>query len=1274
MRIATVLLASALCWGASAQSQSAAKLERGRLYTITSTAKVPKDAPVYSFSELSGSWRIFNPFDNTALTVESGKLISAEVNGSNESQLWQVTADDKGQYTLSPTNHPALALGTIGSANGIVAKAKAGKFYITPSADLVGFDPELSYRFHPVSQPGKVIGNGDSSENNAKMMLEEVSTTNRGQYWQVKMLNTQDRAVSGAFYGQNWDDGGNNAAITTLLQWPAVEGAWTNAKFRFTPVNGGNAVVISSSNKGKMYRVNDKGLLELAEFNPADQSAWFTIEAVNKPKIKSPIWEDEQVFAINKLPGHATFTPYASEKEMLADSPRLLKPWLAPTTSREVSLNGTWKFNLVAEPSLRPLNFMQPDFNTAGWDEIPVPSNWEMLGYDHPIYCNVEYPHSNTPPFIKARPGYNDGGKNYGINPVGSYLRDFNLPKGWEKERTILHFDGIYSAANVWVNGKYVGYTQGSNNDAEFDITPYLNTGKNTLAVEVFRWSDGSYLECQDMFRMSGIFRDVTLRSMPSKSIEDVYVTTSVTPDFSQATINVTPTLSPGFASDVTYKLYAPDGSPVKTWKQGDVAPVVTNPILWSAEHPSLYRLDVVQSRNGVDEMALSIPVGIRTVEIKGTKMLINGKRVFLKGTNRHDSSPLHGRAVTTEEMLRDIELFKQNNINTLRTSHYPNSYKLMAMCDFYGIYVCDEADLEDHANQSISDRAEWIPAFVDRIDRMVLRDRNHPAVIFWSLGNEAGNGSNFANCYDAAKALDSRPVHYEGTRGNKDVGGNKYSDFYSKMYPGQDWMHRYANGQDKPVFLCEYAHAMGNAIGNLREYWDVIENSEDMIGGCIWDWVDQAIYSPAGLKKGVREITTGYDYPGPHQGNFVSNGIVGPERHETAKLANVKAVHAWVKFDSIFPTSKGYALQLRNAYDFTNLNDFALRWELLTDGKVVKSSKATPLPAAAPGESVVVNLNLPKLKKNTENILRVYVVRRSEAPFRPVGHVEASTWFELSPRPTLATIKPSGNMVTEEVNGNRIFQSPKVKAVFDTKLGELKELEINRIQIISNGKGPKFDNHRWIENDRYGKVNSGLSNEATVTLQGNNTLVTERKGELADQRIVYTIYPQGIVDMEVTITPHSDQLRRAGISMGIDSAFSHVDYYAFGPLSNTVDRLEGQMPGRYITTPATSGEHYVKPQSTGNRQGLRDVTFTNPTTGASFTIATEGTVSFSALPWTDEDLMNAMHERELQARPYTVLHLDGYMRGIGNASCGPQTLPEYFVPNQPISYKIRIK
>lgn len=1260
----------------------------------------------FTVSELSGSWRFINPFNNLAVRTRGDVVETGENNGSDEAQLWKTEQDGK-YVLLVPTNRPDMAAAVSQGRLVLIAKQKAkgnhaAQFDVRQAAQS-GFDVALTYRIRSVAQPDLVLGNGDSGENNARIVGEKAETMNRGQYWNIKMLDLQRRVVENAFYTQNFDDGGDNSKIDWLLQWPAADGVWNNAQFVFEPVKGnvGTYIIRSAGKKkDKMYALRD-GKLRVVAYDAADRAAWFTFEQVEKPKIKSPYWEDEAIFAENKEKGVATYMPYATEQAMLADKAYYDTPWVTPQNERYLSLNGTWKFHFVSEPSQRPLDFYKEGFDASGWDDIPVPSNWEMQGYDRPIYCNVEYPHSNTPPFIKARPGFNDGGKNYGINPVGSYVRQFSMPQGWDGRRTLIHFGGIYSAAFVWLNGQYVGYTQGANNVAEFDVTKYLRAGDNTLAVQVFRWSDGSYLECQDMFRMSGIFRDVYLYNMPKNAVRDHYITSELADDYSSAKVNVQLTLDnpdnlPA-RKKLWAKIYAPDGTEIqkafayaegRDGEQVNIRLDVSNPALWSAELPNLYTVRVVQqNENGEDEMAFSTKYGFRKIEIKNSLVYINGQRVFFKGVNRHDTSPLHGRAVTTGEMLRDVTLMKQNNINTIRTSHYPNDAKMYAMFDYYGLYVCDEADLEDHANQSISDRESWIPAFVDRIDRMVLRDRNHPCVVMWSLGNEAGNGENFRYCYDAAKKLDSRPVHYEGTRSNGSYGGGRFSDFYSKMYPGMAWMNQNTSNLDKPMFLCEYAHSMGNAIGNLTEYWDVIEESNATIGGCIWDWVDQAVYEPLELKKGVRRLRTGYDFPGPHQGNFCSNGIIPATREEGAKLKEVKAAYQYVKFERVIVNAakNTASVVIRNGYAFQNLQDMNLRYEVVRNGNVV-AAKTVRMPATEPGESVTMELKLPKanLKKalaaGDEVLLNLHVTLRDAQLYAGAGHEVAQWQYELSERGKLPAVKADAKapemVMTGAMHETRVGND-RVQLAFDNETARLTELVLGGRNIIADGQGFIYDNHRWIENDRFGNVSNGLEAKGEVKVENVNGLTvvkTVRKGSLCSTEIDYTLYPQGMVDVEARFTPHKDNLRRAGLVCMLDSTLSDVNYYAYGPWENHCDRKDGVMVGRYATTVADMPEKNMKPQSTGNREGLRELTLSDKT-GFGVKIETEGAVNFSAVKFTDEDLMNCNHAWELKPRPYTVLHLDAWLRGVGNASCGQDvdTLPEYRVPDKPLSYKLRI-
>lgn len=611
----------------------------------------------------------------------------------------------------------------------------------------------------------------------------------------------------------------------------------------------------------------------------------------------------------------------------------------------------------------------------------------------------------------------------------------------------------------------------------------------------------------------------------------------------------------------------------------------------------------------------------------------------------------------------------------------------MYAMFDYFGLYTMDEADLEDHANQSISDMPSWIPAFVDRIDRMVLRDRNHPSVIFWSLGNEAGGGSNFQACYDAAKRLDNRPIHYEGTRDGKEYGGNRFSDLYSKMYPGMKWMNTYVSSLDKPMFICEYAHAMGNAIGNLKEYWESIEGSSATIGGAIWDWVDQAIYEPHEMKKGIYRLHTGYDFPGPHQGNFCSNGIIPATREESPKLKEVKAVYQYVHFaDKGVDVKRNEAkVLLKNTYDFLSLDKFYLRWQVVKDGFRMQPDSMM-LPAVMPDDSLLVALNLKgvNLKKAIKNgeevMLDLYVCRTDAETWAGAGHEVAKQQYELSARkelPELKSLHGKKQKLTVSDNENLLtVKNAYIEAAFNKTTGQLVTLVMNGRQVVSQGGGFVYDNHRWIENDKFTETGNGLSEKGTCTVteeKGNIIVTTNREGSLCSTDIVYTFTQTGVMDMEVVFRPHTADLRRCGLVANIDSTLSNIDYYAYGPWENYNDRKDGCMVGRYTTTVEDMEVPYMKPQSMGNREGLRELTLYNKE-GKGVKIQTEGSVSFSALRYTDKDLMEGQHAWELEKRPYIVLHLDAVQRGVGNASCGQDvdTLPAYRVPQQEMKYKLR--
>ena len=1286
----------------------------GRVLDVSGSAAVtaPTDAQRtqqhWTIAPLSGAWRILNPFTQQALRHNGNRVETGEINGSDENQMWSIEQSPAGVVLVPATRRDkAVSLDKSGHFHLVDLASLKGKQpqLRAVAAGVSGFDDQQTYRLRLVNKPGFVLGNGEVAENGRPILAEPQDSTHRGQYWSVKMLDLNRRVVENAYFVQHFDDGGNNASIDYLLQWPASLRNPGNAQLTILPVPGqeDTYVIASFNKKEKMFALRGDEM-KIVPLNLKDSTAWVAFDEVNKPKIKSPWWEDETIFALNRLPAHTTYQPYASEAEMLKDKTFYNTPWSVPVSERYLSLNGTWKFNLVSEPKLRPTTFFQEGFDVSKWDDIPVPSNWEMQGYDHPIYCNVEYPHANTPPYIMARPGYNDGGANYGINPVGSYVRTFNLPQGWSKQRTIIHFAGVYSAAMIWVNGHFVGYRQGANNVSEYDLTPYLREGENRLAVQVFRWSDGSYLECQDMFRMSGIFRDVYLFNVPTAYVFDHNITTSLSQNYKDATVHFNFSVRNPSAQkqekQLDVKVFDPKGKLVakdllqftaearkdSTFSQYALHLKLNDVALWTAETPNLYTVRFVQrDAQGQEEMAWSTKVGMREVKIQGSLLYVNGKRVFLKGVNRQDTDPKLGRAVTNETMLRDILLMKQNNINTIRTSHYPNNARMYAMYDYYGLYTCDEADLEDHANQSISDLKSWEPSFVDRIDRMVKRDFNHPSVIMWSLGNEGGNGENFGACYNHAAKLDpTRPVHYEGTRIHRPFGGERFSDMYSKMYPDMNWMSQYTNNMDKPMFICEYAHAMGNAMGNFGAYWDAIEASNSCIGAAVWDWVDQTIYDPKEMKQGIYRLHTGYDYPGPHQGNFMSNGILPGTREESAKLKEVKAAHQFVKFRlASVDTQKNTAqVVVRNGYAFTNLRDFDLHWSTLCNG-YAQGTRKMKLPTVAPGDSVMLTLALPKVKlaKATANgeewMLNLKAFRRAATRWSVKMHEEAMKQFVLTQRAPLAKAQPLAGEVKEVRNGNEVsYTADQVQLTFDAKTAELKSLRWGNREILGQGLNLDYTNFRFIENDRQSNASNGMAVEGKISASrtaDGYQILTKRSGTLSDMTILYTLRGGNVVDMNVQFDPKRGDLRRTGFQVGLDSTLQHINYWALGPWENYNDRRDGVTVGRYSTTPLTSMESYMKPQSSGYRYELREATFTD-NKGQGVRIETEGEVGFSALPYSEEDLAKAKHAWELVKRPYLVLQMDATYRGVGNASCGGvDTIKPFWVPQTPQSFRLRL-
>ena len=1145
----------------------------------------------------------------------------------------------------------------------------AGLLLTGITARAQSFDTKKAYVIYRADD--LVLDNQGSVQTETGLALGRLEEGNAGQVWQILSAGKDVYQFVNGFSFQALDCGGGDGE-EPVIQWPH-EQKNANQHWKLTRHKDGTYTITSVAS-GLVLGLKKEARFGEAIWQVKDgpRQRWRIRESDLKiefivPKTSSDKeWENEKVFAIGKEPGHPTLIPYASEEEMLAD-PAYEHPWERTASSRYLLLNGIWKFNWVKAPEERPVTFYKPSYDVSAWDEIEVPSNWEMKGYGTPLYTNVTYPFLNNPPFIQAQKGYT---MEQEPNPVGSYRRDFTLPENWAGQEVYLHFDGVYSAFYVWVNGKQVGYSQGSNNDAEFNISRYVRKGTNTLAVEVYKWSDGSYLEDQDMFRLAGIHRDVYLMARPKGHIEDIRTESVFSGDLSEVRLRTTVEAS----ARVQVSLYDEEGHPV-----GEGTEItVEAPKLWSAEKPYLYtvRLAVYDKAGKLQECTF-FKHGFRQVEFRNNKLYINGVLTYLKGADRHDIHPVHGKAVPVESMVEDILLMKRYNLNAVRTSHYPNDPKMYALYDYYGLYIVDEADQECHGNQTLSNEPSWGPAYVDRAVRMVRRDRLHPSVLFWSLGNESGKGCNIVAERDAIKALDSRPVHYEGQ--------NEVADIDSRMYPSLELMEQLdRNGNDKPFFLCEYAHAMGNAIGNLAEYWDYIENkSVRMIGGCIWDWVDQAIVMP-GAKDGKLYFGGSFGDM-PNDNDFCCNGIVTADRRVTAKLLQVKKVYQYVKIRKAASVSPdGLCLELENRYTAYNLSELQLRYAYLAEGVVVAEGSGD-LPAAAPWERCTVQLPAPP-EQAGDLTLQVELTLKEGTRWCPKGHVVASAEFVLQETKDRLASAPENSFgplkVYLEEGRFLCARNEAVSVRFDRARGTLLSLCLDGMEVLHGLGGPAFNGYRYISNDASRFVIDGKDELTTVQprLTGFRFSATDDHLKVVVETeictLVYDVYAAGYVDVDARFRPGKDYtLPRVGLRMLLNPAYEYLSWYGRGPMENYRDRKDCAFLGIYENTVDGMTEPYVRTQSMGERTDTRWLTFRTQE-GQTVTFTANGTFDFSALHYTDEDLYLVKYANDLDQirRSEVVLNLDCFQTGLGNGSCGPGPLPVYtLVPGQEYTYRFRI-
>lgn len=1011
-------------------------------------------------------------------------------------------------------------------------------------------------------------------------------------------------------------------------------------------------------------------------------------------------WENPTLVELNKEKPHTTLIPFTNEKAVIADN-EFASPFYK-------SLNGTWKFNYVDKPADRPTNFFTENFNDKNWKNIAVPSNWEIQGFGVPIYTNSIYPFPANPPFIP-----------HSYNPVGSYRTAFDVPTNFNGKDVMLHFGSISGMAYIWVNGKEVGYTKAAKTPAEYNITQYLKPGKNLLAVQVFRWHDGSYLEDQDFWRLSGIERNVFLLARNKTCVTDYEVNANLTNNYKSGIVSPWFNIKSDKVGTYTIHVAAKDASGktvFEAWqkanlKKGDNKIVLKETVIenvkqWSSEYPNLYNFifHLKDASNTAIEYA-GCEIGFRKVEIKNSQVLVNGIPIYVKGVNRHEHDEYLGHVPTKEMMLKDIQLFKQFNINTDRTCHYPNDELWYKLCNKYGIFLVDEANIEVHgmgANyQRKYDtvphpayRKEWVPAFTDRINRMIERDKNHPSIIFWSIGNECGNGQVFKDNYLYIKQRDpSRPVMFE--QASKEWN----TDIVAPMYPPIDSMKRYAARKDmRPFIMCEYSHAMGNSSGNFDEYWDIMYGSKQMQGGCIWDWVDQGFAQKDAY--GRKFWAYGGDL-GSHMfrndENFCANGLVDASRNPHPGLYEVKKFYSYILFTNFdVSTSK---LHIKNVHDFTNLNNYTFKFEILENGKIIKSGNFN-VDLDARNET---DISLPisnTFEPNKEYFLNVYAVTKNKQPLVEVGHEVASHQFKLNEsnyfNNILAAIT-NGNIAKKNQGNTLSLTANNITVEINTKTGVLINYTKNKIPILAKMPEPYF----WratTDNDWGNKLqnNAGVWRNAHENKTVKNVTVNDVSKDSiqitvlynldyinANYQLVYTFLKNGALKIQSSIdlstAGNLPEIPRMGMRFDVDESYTQLSYYGRGPWENYADRKHAAHIGIYNQSTNQQYVTYIRPQANGNRHDTRWIQLKNES-GNGVLIEALQPIGFSAMPYYDEDFdagntKKNRHINDVVERPIICVQVDGWQRGVGgDNSWGMPPHKQYRLTEKQYSYTYILK
>ncbi|MDD3038209.1 glycoside hydrolase family 2 TIM barrel-domain containing protein [Bacteroides sp.] len=995
-------------------------------------------------------------------------------------------------------------------------------------------------------------------------------------------------------------------------------------------------------------------------------------------KLLLPEWQSQYAVGLNKVAPHTYVWPYTNVSD-------IEKPGGYEQSPYYMSLNGKWKFHWVKNPDNRPKEFYQPSYYTGGWADINVPGNWERQGYGTAIYVNETYEFDDkmfnfkkTPPLVPSVE-----------NEVGSYRRTFTTPADWKGRRVVLCCEGVVSFYYVWVNGKLLGYNQGSKTAAEWDITDVLNEGENVIALEVYRWSSGSYLECQDMWRLSGIERDVYLYSTPKQYIADYKVDASLDKDKYKDGIFGLEVTVEGTATAITsvaYTLKDVSGKPILQDAIDIKSRGLSNFIVfdekripevnvWSAEYPNLYTLvlELKDAQGKVTELT-GCEVGFRTSEINDGRFCVNGVPVLVKGTNRHEHSQL-GRTVSKELMVQDIKLMKQHNINLVRNSHYPTHPYWYQLCNRYGLYMIDEANIESHGMgygpASLAKDSTWLTAHMDRTQRMYERSKNHPAIVIWSLGNEAGNGINFERTYDWLKSVDkTRPVQYERAELNYNT------DIYCRMYRSVDEIKAYVAKKDidRPFILCEYLHAMGNSCGGLKEYWDVFENEPMAQGGNVWDWVDQSFREID--ENGKWYWTYGGDYGPegiPSFGNFCCNGLVNADREPHPHLLEVKKVYQNIKATLL--NSKNLKLRIKNWYDFSNLNEYIFHWNVTTDRGERVAEGMNPL-NCEPHATIDVtlgNVKLPDIAR--EAYLNVSWTRKNASPMIDEAWEVAYDQFVLPGNRNTATYCP-------EKSGETAFAIDKTTGALSSLTLEGKELLATPVTLSLFR--PATDNDNRDKNGARLWRNAGLDHltQKVVSLkEGKNSTTAQveilnAKGQLLGQaEFIYALDKNGAVKVRTTFQPDTTivkSMARLGLTFRMNETFNDLSYLGRGDNETYIDRNQSGIIGLYQTTPERMFHYYVTPQSTGNRTDVRWAKLTDQS-GEGLFFESNLPFQMSIIPFSDVLLQKARHINELERDGMVTVHLDAEQAGVGTATCGPGVLPQYLVPLKKQSFEFTL-